>query len=106
MKNSLKLAVFAIAATAAFSAGAATSAGSAPAIGRTVYVSIDNNTGGCVRVYANGQFDLQAHTSTLAGLIPNRNYMASVFKGRCGGAAVKNVWYTAPNASPTQWKIR
>ncbi len=69
-----------------------------------------NGTSGCVRFFANGQHDVQpGRTGNLGTVTINKSYMASVFKGACGGAALRNLWLTPRVGSTTTtqvWVVR
>jgi hypothetical protein len=70
------------------------------------YIHVNNNTNGCVRVYSSGyQMDIPAHKWHSVDAIAGRSYMASVYKYGCGGAALRNVWYTANNRTGQAWNI-
>lgn len=63
-----------------------------------------NFTSGCVRVYANGMHDVQSGRSFDFGAVAaGKDFMASVFKGGCGGTAARNVWFRASGAVQTNW---
>lgn len=69
-----------------------------------------NGTAGCVRFFVNGQHDAKpGATIPLGTATLNKSYMASTFKGACGGAALKNVWLTPTTAKPNTtltWLVR
>ncbi|HEX7987117.1 MAG TPA: signal peptidase [Duganella sp.] len=110
--------VFVIAAAGALIAGSASAAAGAEPVARgggagqpgAGSVSVNQLLGsngyrtGCVRFYVQGrQYDVLPQKSFVAQVERNHSYMASVFRGACGGAAVKNVWYRTPSTSSTTW---
>ncbi len=108
-KNFFKKAIFVtLAAASALAAGSA-SAGSR--LSPTTLVIANNNPGAtCVRAYVNGkQYNLngQNQVVTTTNVSNNKSYMASVFKGqKCGGAAIKNVWFWVGNDYVYQWYVQ
>ena len=78
-------------------AGAALIAGSgvAAATVQNQTLSLGNKTSGCVRFYVDGVHDLAPlHEYGTVRFEFGKPYMASVFSGKCGGAALRNVWVT------------
>ncbi|MGD7159624.1 hypothetical protein ACQCSS_22420 [Ralstonia pseudosolanacearum] len=96
-KYHLKKFFFATATTAmALTAGTANS--QTAILQRSVQLTVQNATSGCVRIYFNNaQYDVQSLRSTSFQAVSNFNIMASVFRGACGGTATRNVW-SAPVA--------
>ncbi|MHA6912768.1 signal peptidase [Ralstonia pseudosolanacearum] len=68
----------------------------------------DNLTGGCVRFYANGQQDVPARTGRKLGQVKGgQQFTASVFRGACGGTAIKTVQFTVPGKYTTEyWTVQ
>ncbi|MFV8551233.1 hypothetical protein ACNRD9_24475, partial [Ralstonia pseudosolanacearum] len=89
-KYHLKKFFFATATTAmALTAGTANS--QTAILQRSVQLTVQNATSGCVRIYFNNaQYDVQSLRSTSFQAVSNFNIMASVFRGACGGTATRN----------------
>ena len=104
--------MFAVASALAAGTASAQSVSSAPAAKKGAALSIVNKKASttCARAYVQGQqYNLNAaHPGTdLVAAKTNTSYMASVFKGqKCGGAAIKNVWFTTGGGSVSMWDIR
>ncbi|AXV84513.1 hypothetical protein CJO92_23885 (plasmid) [Ralstonia solanacearum] len=75
---------------------------------RSVQLTVQNATSGCVRIYFdNVQYDVQSLRSTSFQTVSNFNIMASVFRGACGGTATRNVWYTTNQEKDSQtWTVK
>nr|WP_232520346.1 signal peptidase [Ralstonia solanacearum] len=118
MKNIINKKAFFFAAAGALIAGAGNAlaaggtgivAGPNPAApGASINLVGENITGGCVRFYVNGQQDVSAHTGKKLGQVKGGQQLtASVFKGACGGVAVKTVQFTVPGKYTTEyWNIQ
>lgn len=68
----------------------------------------ENVTGGCVRFYVNGQHDVPARTGRKLGQMKGgQQFTASVFRGACGGTAIKTVQFTVPGKYTTEyWTVQ
>ncbi|AXV79797.1 hypothetical protein CJO79_23280 (plasmid) [Ralstonia solanacearum] len=75
---------------------------------RSVQLTVQNATSGCVRIYFdNVQYDVQSLRSTSFQTVSNFNIMASVFRGACGGPATRNVRYTTNQEKGSQtWTVK
>lgn len=103
--------VCAVAAAAALAAGAAradeiqpgANSSHTPNFGSaTVALTGRNYTKGCVRLYVNGQHDVQAgQPFNFGSVAANHRFTASVFPKGCGGAALKTVLFTT--SKPKNW---
>ncbi len=100
---------FVTVAAASALAGASASAGERQGP-TTLFVANMRPATTCVRAYINGkQYDLKGQNFAVfaRNVSNNKSYMASVFKGqKCGGAAIKNVWFKVGNDSLYQWNIQ
>ncbi len=118
MKNIINKKAFFFAAAGALIAGASNAlaasgtgivAGPYPAApGASIELVGESVTGGCVRFYVNGQQDVPAHTGRKLGQAKGgQQFTASVFKGACGGVAVKTVQFTVPGKYTTEyWNVK
>ncbi len=108
-KTLCKKAIFVTFAAASALAGGSASAQSGP-IHTTLFMYNANSANTCVRAYVNGrQYDLNAQreAASTTNVSNNKSYMASVFKGqRCGGAAIKNVWFKVGKFVVNKWDIK
>ncbi|MCD9230760.1 hypothetical protein ACPPTR_14365 [Ralstonia pseudosolanacearum] len=73
----------------------------------TPYLKAYNSTSHCVRFFVNGTKDVPAGKApqSLGTVKPNKQYMASVFSGACGGKALRNIWYTTTSVSQQTWTV-
>ncbi|MHA6820639.1 hypothetical protein ACQUKI_03655 [Ralstonia pseudosolanacearum] len=71
------------------------------------YLKAYNATSHCVRFFVNGTKDVPAGKTpqSLGTVEPNKQYMASVFSGACGGKALRNTWYTTTSAAQQTWTV-
>ncbi|WP_197339387.1 hypothetical protein [Ralstonia solanacearum] len=93
----------AVAAVLVAGSGSAISASAQQQVGLTG----SNSTGYCVRFFVEGSTkDVQPNKSQYWGnAIANKQYMASAFKGACGGKALWNTWYTTDGRAQQTWTV-
>ncbi|AYB58146.2 hypothetical protein RSP816_18395 (plasmid) [Ralstonia solanacearum] len=93
----------AVAAVLVAGSGSAISASAQQQIGLTA----NNSTGYCVRFFVEGSTkDVQPGKSQYWGnAVAHKQYMASAFKGACGGKALWNTWYTTDGHAQQTWTI-
>ncbi len=75
---------------------------------RRITLLADNQTGGCVRVYASGRHNLTPGEPLRVVVVPNVTYQAAVYKGSsCSGKPFKSVPFTPLDTSKSAtWHIR
>ncbi|WP_230588270.1 hypothetical protein [Ralstonia solanacearum] len=96
--------VFAAVAAALVAGSGSTIAASAE---QQIGLTAKNTTGLCVRFFVeNSTRDVQpGKTQYWGNAVANKQYMASAFKGACGGKALWNTWYTTDGRAQQKWTV-